>query len=896
MTIKNKKTKEVSSSGTSESKASTSVQKSVSKSSTVQQQSSSSSQKVTSSGKKVRYIEVKVEEDDPLMITDVTDHGTHSSSTISEFYNSHPHYIITEAPSIPDLSQIKSSEHNVSDMSLSKTGEFVSSSNLQQSSSSSSHQQSSTSEKFQTSSSSAHQSQSFDKTMDSTNSNRSLNTAFIDSANTTGGSTTFLNRSNVANASDILLQSERQDLLNKSMQESSHNISSTSSKLENKDTKSQNTGKFTQQVRTLEPNSIKNKNLKTNSSNFYGGEGTLDKNKNTKELSSTTQSSESKSSSVTKSSSSSYVVEIVDGKERVIDSSNREWGDAKEHASKEAYASISGTDIKPETVYSSANYDMKSKFDSGKDGNPKSELHVTEDSKLIKDGKEVSSHSNTISDKNVSNKQLTSSKDEYTSKNQQHLSDVQTSHKDKTSSTHSVNTTSKDTKTKSKSSNQSDSSNFYAYDATINNELKKVNELLNIDESKTLDFSSKIMKSNTTSAEQASTSSYVFEIVDGKEIMVDSSHREWGDSQERSSYDKSHTIGGTGVKPEHEYSRHTLNKESHYDTGKGGIPSSSLHVSEDSVLMKDGKEIASTSNVYGSDVTKKKAIKDYDTNYKSVTNSNVSNISKDSKHTTASESKTSSATDSQITKTTDFIQTEKDNLLKESSSTIDSQKTTKDTLTSYEKSTGTWNGKFTYEKDNTPKNLKQPLFGSPQQPRHHLQRQDTEDNIILSSRDIKDFTSISDLRKIIESSQTKKNVRVSDKSIVINRNIDDKVLKEIIETVKKYPFKRIEKVSFGTKINEDVKDLYEGVDSEHHTIINTTGADISRKSYEVEKTRSQIEVIKYITKNGITRREVTYEDAKEDEKVKTNVFMDKSALHDIKNLVSLTKTFRYFTH
>lgn len=934
MTIKNKKTKQskasevTSSTSASTSSASTSVQKSSTTTSNIVQ-------KVSSSGKKVRYIEVKVEPDDPLMITDISDHASVSGSTVSEHYNSHPHYIITEAPSITDLSQSRSHEHHVSDMALATSGEFVSNS-MQESSTS--HQQSSKSESFQTSSTSVEKSgsshsQTFDRTMDSAVGNQTLNTGFIDNSatNASGSNTAFLTRSQGAHATDSFLQSERQDIMNKqSVQQSSSkevvNESSTSSDQKNKNI---NQRKNVTYQNSPQP-SQRGQTVKSDTSNFYGGEGSLDKNAQTKHFTSTSQSNESKSSSVMKSSSSSYVVEIVDGKERIIDSSKREWGDAQEHASKEAYASMSGTNIKPQSAYSAQNYDMKSKYDTGKDGSkPSSEMLVKEDSKYIKDGNQVTSHSHVIKEKDNSiQQQYTSTQEQLASKDhshighgqvltdvhqlqpgstQKHLSstDQQYSNTSKdhvtSSSQNYSTTTSSNTNTtetnkntihsadrtmqdRRRDPNKTDSSNFYGYDTTIQNELRKVGDILNVGNTENFNFSTKILKSNTSSAQQASTSSYRVEVIDGKERIIDTSHREWGDSKDHGTFEKSHNISGTGIKPEHEYTRHVLDKESHYDSGKNGIPTSSTQIAEESVLYKDGKEIAYTSNIYDGGFTKKNAITEHIPDSDDVHNRRIPDKTDKSSYSTTQQTTSSDQSNikdsKSFTETTDVLTTEKTNLSKESSQT-------KDTLTTYERSTGAWNGKFTYEKDDDrPKRPKQMSpFGKPEQPKHHLKRQDTEENIILSSRDINDFTSISDLRKIIESSQSRKDVTVSDKSIIIRRNIDDRVLKDIIETVKKYPFKKIEKVTFGTRINEDVKDLYEGVDTEQTTVINTSSSDITKKSFEVQKTRSQVEVTRYITENGVTRKITTYEEPKEDDKVKTNVFVDKSGL-DVTNLVS----------
>lgn len=360
MTIKNKKTKQLSEATSSKSASSSSVQKS--STSTSVQKSSSNVQKVSSSGKKVRYIEVKVEEDDPLMITDISDHASISGSTVSELYNSHPHYIITEAPSVSDLSQTRSHEHHVSDMAQATTGEFVSSSVLQESSTS--HQQSSKSETIQSSSTSiqhsdSSQNKTFDRTMDSTASNQTLNTAFIDNSVHNTGTNRFLTRSQGANATDSFIQSERQNLLNQSSQQHQQQSSSSIAQATNQGITTSTVSDGTKNVnirenerRNISDTSKRVQTTGSDRSNFYGGEGSLDKNVKSKEYSSTSHSSETKSSSVAKSSSSSYVVEIVDGKERIIDSSKREWGDAKEHASKENYSSISGTDIKPESAHS----------------------------------------------------------------------------------------------------------------------------------------------------------------------------------------------------------------------------------------------------------------------------------------------------------------------------------------------------------------------------------------------------------------------------------------------------------------------------------------------------------------------------------------------------------------
>lgn len=915
MTIKNKKTKSNTAEVTSKS-ASSSVQKT--STSTSVQKSSNTLQKVSSSGKKVRYIDVKVEEDDPLMITEISDHASIGGSTVSEHYNSHPHYIITEAPSTSDLRA--SHEHQVSDMAQSTSGEFVSNSVLRESSSTSQHQ-SSKSETYQTSSTVEHSgsshSQTFDRTTDSSSANKVLNTGFIDNSGQLSDTrNSFLSRSQGANDTDSFIQSERQNL-----SKTGYN-----SNVSNDSLKSNMNIRQNERNRNISAdNQMRANTVKSDQNNFYGGEGSLDRNNQTKEYTSTSHSSQAKSSNISKSTSSSYVVEVVDGKERIVDSSKREWGDAKEHATNEDYVSVSGTGIKPQSAHSAHNYDMQSKYDTGKDGaKPINEMTIKEDSKFIKDGTQLTSHESIISQKDnsiqqnySSTQEQISSDDHYNTRRQGNVSDntqkIRSSNENTDSNTmynknidsntsysnvqqqdlreniSSHNTTRNNQVTTKRNVNQTDSSNFYGYDSTINDQLRKVGDILQVPNTENINYSTKIMKSNTSSAQQASSSSYVFEVVDGKQRVADSAHREWGDSNEHATYEKSHNISGTGRKPEHEYSRHVLDKESYYDTGKDGIPKSATQIAEESAVYKNGVELASKKNVYSSDLTKKPAITEHpaDTLHgqgrPSVKGPN-------DKYTDTQNVRTHTTDNDDIRKTTALITNEKQNITKESSSKTTSE--TKDTLTSYERSTGTWNGKFTYETDDDrPKQPKQVSpFGRSGQPRQHLKRQDTEENIILSSKDIKDFTSISDLRKIIETSQTNKDIKVSNNNIIIRRNIDDRVLKEIIETVKKYPFKRIDKVTFGTKINEDVKDLYEGIDTEETTVLSTTTGEKVKKSFEIDKTRSQIEVTKYITENGITRKETTYEDAKDDEKIKTDVFVDNSAL-DIKNLVSFTTAY-----
>ncbi|KAL4714934.1 hypothetical protein ACJJTC_003085 [Scirpophaga incertulas] len=111
-----------------------------------------------------------------------------------------------------------------------------------------------------------------------------------------------------------------------------------------------------------------------------------------------------------------------------------------------------------------------------------------------------------------------------------------------------------------------------------------------------------------------------------------------GDSKERATYEKAHNVSGTGIKPESEYKRHVLDKESFYDTGKDGIPKSSTQFSEESVLYKD-------ENILN------KRISDVNTSDINIHSSTYQSTSSDI------QSHTKDVTD--ITKTSDFVTIEK---------------------------------------------------------------------------------------------------------------------------------------------------------------------------------------------------------------------------------------------
>lgn len=85
-------------------------------------------------------------------------------------------------------------------------------------------------------------------------------------------------------------------------------------------------------------------------------------------LSETSSSHHASSSSMQKGSSSSYTYEIVDGKERLVDSSNREWGSSQNQQSDQSFSAKFGTGVTPEVKYSENISDKAVAFDSGKPG------------------------------------------------------------------------------------------------------------------------------------------------------------------------------------------------------------------------------------------------------------------------------------------------------------------------------------------------------------------------------------------------------------------------------------------------------------------------------------------------------------------------------------------------
>lgn len=78
--------------------------------------------------------------------------------------------------------------------------------------------------------------------------------------------------------------------------------------------------------------------------------------------------SSSMKSSTQKSSSSSYAVEIIDGKEVVRDAQSREWGSSDTQSRAEEFKSVSGTGIKSETQYAAKSDKDSIKYDTGKAG------------------------------------------------------------------------------------------------------------------------------------------------------------------------------------------------------------------------------------------------------------------------------------------------------------------------------------------------------------------------------------------------------------------------------------------------------------------------------------------------------------------------------------------------
>lgn len=118
--------------------------------------------------------------------------------------------------------------------------------------------------------------------------------------------------------------------------------------------------------------------------------------------SSTATSHEEKSSSA-KTTSSSYAVEIVDGKERIIDQKHHEASHATNSSNDERLDMKSGTGIEPEVHYKQKSTKSSTKMDSAK---PELQQPKTRSSQAVKEihqvGDNITSSTNVIQDKNVS--------------------------------------------------------------------------------------------------------------------------------------------------------------------------------------------------------------------------------------------------------------------------------------------------------------------------------------------------------------------------------------------------------------------------------------------------------------------------------------------------------------
>lgn len=103
-----------------------------------------------------------------------------------------------------------------------------------------------------------------------------------------------------------------------------------------------------------EPQSTKNK--KTGSKQIVKDGGTVVEQ-------SSTSTSHQQSSSTAKSSSSSYAVEIVDGKEKIIDQKHHESAHGQSSSNDEYLASKSGTNITPEVHYKQQAKESSTRYD-----------------------------------------------------------------------------------------------------------------------------------------------------------------------------------------------------------------------------------------------------------------------------------------------------------------------------------------------------------------------------------------------------------------------------------------------------------------------------------------------------------------------------------------------------
>lgn len=125
----------------------------------------------------------------------------------------------------------------------------------------------------------------------------------------------------------------------------------------------------------------------------------------------------SSASSVQKSSSTSYAIEIgSDGKERIVDSKTREWGSSHAESQAESFRAKSGTGIETEVSYAAKEDQERTKFDSGDGKKPKMFEHsaVGSEHYLEQIGKNkpiehVSEHAQNVSYDAKTDKFLTSS-------------------------------------------------------------------------------------------------------------------------------------------------------------------------------------------------------------------------------------------------------------------------------------------------------------------------------------------------------------------------------------------------------------------------------------------------------------------------------------------------------
>lgn len=314
---------------------------------------------------------------------------------------------------------------------------------------------------------------------------------------------------------------------------------------------------------------------------------------NVEHVTSSVESHSTSSQSTTqKSSSTSYVYEIVNGVKRLVDSHTHESGASDTKTSDEHFRAKSGTGIEPEMEYNRKLGQNQEIYDSGDKSRPpiyeKSELSsekfVTQkgDQKPVEFTKE--STVGTVYD-NKTDKFITSTTH---SENQKQLENTTTSSKNVTDSSilfKSDNTTTRDDKKSIDTSNNKSRTRLVGGKIVKipgdDDEYKKPAGVSTRDSRKTdktvtdlaenvtssTSFTESHSTSNQSSTQKQSTTSYVYEIVDGVERLIDSRTHESGTNDSKVTAENFRAKSGTGIETEVIYDKKVGRDHEVYDSG-----------------------------------------------------------------------------------------------------------------------------------------------------------------------------------------------------------------------------------------------------------------------------------------------------------------------------------------